>query len=206
MANGVSMENVFEQAHAHVAKWEGGFFEHPNDPGGITNCGVSLMFLKGLGLVEGDIDGDGDIDRDDVLAITKDTAREIFRRHFWDKPGASALPPLVAAAYYDFAVNAGCGRAAIVLQQAINVILPGSIQKLAGNLGPLTRKYSARIAAQEASGELQLAISYIFVREEWYRRLVKARPTSAVFLKGWLNRSLECQKLVVSLAKQGGVQ
>ena len=36
--------------------------------------GVSLMFLKELELWEGDIDGDGDIDRDDVLAVTKDTA------------------------------------------------------------------------------------------------------------------------------------
>ena len=74
-----NQQEVFEAAHAHVAKWEGGYFDHPNDPGGVTMYGVSLMFLKGLDLWEGDIDGDGDIDRDDVLAVTKDTARDIFK-------------------------------------------------------------------------------------------------------------------------------
>ena len=73
-----NQQEVFEAAHAHVAKWEGGYFDHPNDPGGVTMYGVSLMFLKGLDLWEGDIDGDGDIDRDDVLAVTKDTARDII--------------------------------------------------------------------------------------------------------------------------------
>ena len=83
-----NQQEVFEAAHAHVAKWEGGYFDHPNDPGGVTMYGVSLMFLKGLDLWGGDIDGDGDIDRDDVLAVTKDTARDIFKRHFWDRPRA----------------------------------------------------------------------------------------------------------------------
>ena len=41
-------------------KWEGGFFNYPSDPGGVTNFGVSLMFLKILGLQEGDINGDVD--------------------------------------------------------------------------------------------------------------------------------------------------
>ena len=67
-----NQQEVFEAAHAHVAKWEGGYFDHPNDPGGVTMYGVSLMFLKGLDLWGGDIDGDGDIDRDDVLAVTKE--------------------------------------------------------------------------------------------------------------------------------------
>ena len=107
------MNAVFSAAHAHVMKWEGGYFDHPADPGGVTNFGVSLMFLKGLGLIEGDIDGSGDIDRDDVLAITPETARDLFKRHFWDKPGAAKLPPLVAVCFYDLAVNAGAGRSAI---------------------------------------------------------------------------------------------
>ncbi len=70
-------ETAFRLAHEHVAKWEGGYFDHPNDPGGVTMYGVSLMFLKSLGLVEGDIDGDGDIDRDDVLAIKRDGQKHI---------------------------------------------------------------------------------------------------------------------------------
>lgn len=192
-------DQVFEAAHTHVVKWEGGFFDHPNDPGGVTNHGVSLMFLKGLGLLEGDINGDGEIDRKDVLAITKDTARGIFRRHFWDKPGAEYLPPLLAVAFYDLAVNAGTGRAAIVLQQGVNAAMGCTvIGNYAGNLGPLTRRYTSELAA--AGRQRNLADEYLKAREAWYRRLAAAKPTSAVFLKGWLNRTNACRALVSTLA------
>lgn len=193
--------SVFNAAHAHVMRWEGGFFDHPNDPGGVTNYGVSLMFLKGLDLVEGDIDGDGDIDRDDVLKITKEQARAIFKRHFWNKPRAAELPPLVAMAYYDLAVNAGTGRAAIVLQEAINALRPGAIAKLAPNVGPLTRRYAGMLAAE--GREAELALAYLDQRENWYRRLAKARPKSAVFLRGWLNRTDAARTLVQRAAKTG---
>ncbi|MDE7064603.1 MAG: hypothetical protein K2O70_03930, partial [Desulfovibrionaceae bacterium] len=180
----LTSEKAFELAHTHVAKWEGGFFDHPNDPGGVTMYGVSLMFLKSLDLIEGDIDGDGDIDRDDVLAITRDTARQIFRRHFWDKPNAGELPSLVAVCFYDLAVNAGTGRAAIVLQEGINTIYPKAIPRLAPNVGPLTRTWSRRAVTDDR--QLELCHAYLNRREAWYRRLANAKPKSAVFLKGWL--------------------
>ena len=122
-----NQQEVFEAAHTHVTKWEGGYFDHPNDPGGVTMYGVSLMFLKELDLWEGDIDGDGDIDRDDVLAVTKDTARDIFKRHFWDRPRAGEMPPLVAVCFYDFAVNAGVPRAARMLQGLLRVGVDGIV-------------------------------------------------------------------------------
>lgn len=199
----IDSNTVFEAAHAHVAKWEGGFFDHKNDPGGVTNCGVSLMFLKGLGVLEGDIDGDGDIDRADVLAITPETARTIFKRHFWDSPRAAELPPLVAVAFYDLAVNAGTGRSAIITQEGVNRALPGVIQKLAPNVGPQTRRFSKQIAQE---GRQLLLTEYILEqRAAWYRRLAAAKPTSAVFLKGWLNRTNDCRNLLHKLSLQWGV-
>ena len=192
---------VFEAAHAHVAKWEGGFFDHPADPGGVTNHGVSLMFLKSLGLLEGDVNGDGEISRADILAITKENAKTIFKRHFWDKPGAENLPPLIAAAFYDLAVNAGCGRAAIVLQESINAAGGKNvISAYAPNVGPLTRKYAADLAG--SGGQLALAEAYLDAREAWYRRLAAAKPASAVFLKGWLNRTSACRTLLRELAAE----
>lgn len=195
-------EQAFERAHQHVAKWEGGYFDHPNDPGGVTMYGVSLMFLKSLGLIEGDIDGDGDIDRDDVLKITKDKAKEIFRRHFWDLAKADRLPPLIAMPFYDLAVNAGPGRSAIVLQEAINKIKPGAIRKLAGNVGPLTQQY-AKLIADEGKA-YKLVQAYMERREDWYRRLAKAKPKTAVFLKGWLNRTNDMKKLMAETATAHG--
>ena len=129
-----NQQEVFEAAHAHVAKWEGGYFDHPNDPGGVTMYGVSLMFLKGLDLWEGDIDGDGDIDRDDVLAVTKDTARDIFKRHFWDRPRAGEMPPLVAVC---LGVVTGVGGGIIrdVLAREIPMILRTEIYATACIVG-----------------------------------------------------------------------
>ena len=53
----------FAKAHAFTARWEGGFTDHPADPGGVTNHGVSLRFLRGQ---KEDIDGDGE---DELLLL-----------------------------------------------------------------------------------------------------------------------------------------
>lgn len=200
MAISLTEDLLFETAHAHVAKWEGGFFDHPSDPGGVTNYGVSLMFLKSLSLIDADIDGDGDIDRADVLKITKQNAKSLFRKYFWDIPHAATLPPLVSVAFYDLAVNAGTGRSAIVVQQAINQLVPGSIARLAPNLGPLTRKHTHLLS--DSGRQLELAETILEQRAAWYQRLASAKKSSAVFLKGWLNRTLDCRTLVAALAKE----
>ena len=187
-----NQQEAFEAAHAHVAKWEGGYFDHPNDPGGVTMYGVSLMFLKELDLWEGDIDGDGDIDRDDVLAVTKDTARDIFKRHFWDRPRAGEMPPLVAVCFYDFAVNAGVPRAARMLQWLLRVEVDGIVGR-------------NTLAAAASCNQRELASFMLLEREQWYRRLAAQKPKSAVFLRGWLNRTSDCRALVERLAARWGI-
>lgn len=200
----VTLQTVFDAAAWFVAKWEGAFFDHPNDPGGVTNYGISLMFLKGLGLLEGDVNGDGVIDRLDVLAITPESARLFFKRNFWDIPRCYELPPLVCVTFYDLAVNAGPGRAAIVLQQAINATMGRTvIANYAANLGPLTKRYANELA--QAGEQLTLCRLYLDAREAWYRRLVVAKPTSQVFLKGWLNRTNDMRAYYPRLAADWGI-
>lgn len=43
------MSEAFQLAHAFTARWEGGLSDHPSDPGGITNHGVSLRWVQDLG-------------------------------------------------------------------------------------------------------------------------------------------------------------
>ena len=42
------MSESFQLAHAFTARWEGGLSDHPPDPGGITNHGVSLRWVQDL--------------------------------------------------------------------------------------------------------------------------------------------------------------
>ena len=59
---------------------EGGYVNDPDDPGGVTNLGITLNTLRGLGL---DIDGDGRVTENDLLALTPPLATDIYLEHYW---------------------------------------------------------------------------------------------------------------------------
>ena len=199
------MRSTFEAAQAFVAKWEGGLVDHPNDPGGITNRGVSLRWLRSIGC---DIDGDGDIDADDIRAVTPEISAQLFYGHFWTAPGLHELPPLVAVAVYDGAVNQGVPRAVRQLQAACNRT-DGIPLVEDGRLGPNTLR---RVTLLCRDGSLALALSTITEREAFYQSLV-ARPPKVLssgqvvdyraFLAGWLNRTGALDGWCTQLAKEG---
>ena len=94
----------FDRALALVLRHEGGLSDDPNDPGGITNHGISIRFAGSIGL---DLDGDGKTTKADIRAMTPEYAAEIYKMHFWDKYWCSDLPPRIAIALFDGVVNQG---------------------------------------------------------------------------------------------------
>lgn len=144
------MDSDFTYAHQFTAQWEGGLSDHPADPGGITNHGVSLRWLRELAQEECrkaartcdgsnapdntqgrkhghplpgiDFDNDGDVDADDIRACTKAQAAQLFKKHFWDATKCAKLPVPLAVVLYDGAVNMGAPRAVRQLQQALNQV------------------------------------------------------------------------------------
>lgn len=94
----------FEKCHAVTAKWEGGWSDHPADPGGKTMYGITEAvyhaWLKSQGKA-----------KRSVRYITKAEAKKIFRANYWDAVNAERLAPGVDLATYDAAVNSGPGRA-----------------------------------------------------------------------------------------------
>lgn len=201
MSKKLTASDAFLLAHSHVAQWEGGLCEHPSDPGGLTNHGISIVFLTDLAKSQQGkdfLDRIGiilPVTRNTILSLTAERARDILRYVFWEKSTVSSLPPLVSMCAYDIAVNAGTGRSAILLQKAINKLNAKKvIVKTAGNFGPLTHKHAAALSA--AGRQEELANAMLAVREAWYHSLAEGKPSSAVFLKGWINRTRACLNLV----------
>jgi lysozyme family protein len=109
---------------------DGGYNETPGDAGGATKYGLSLRFLKTQGKLY-DKDMDGDVDADDVRAITLADAQAIYLLNFWTPIRGDELPPCLAMLMFDAAVNSGVPQAIRWLQQALGL-------KPDGQFGPLT--------------------------------------------------------------------
>ena len=165
----------FERAHAFVARWEGGYVDHPDDPGGVTSCGISLRALRGMGLELGDLDGDGDIDADDIRAMTPERAAVIMRRNYWDPLQLDRLPGELALVLYDTAVNMGPGTARRMAQAALGVTVDGI-------WGPKT--WAALLACRAE----RTARAVIRERRGRYTALLVAHPEMKSFYLGWQRR------------------
>lgn len=171
----------FETAHAHVCKWEGFYSDDPDDAGGATKYGVSLKFLQGLG-TEGDITGDGIVDKQDVLAITPDIQKQLFKYNFWDNMDLDTWPPRIAMCFYDSAVNAGTRQTIKLLQRALGVADDGVC-------GQATK------AAVASADDLATALLMCDKRDAFYNSIA-SKGNNQKFLKGWLNRVEACRSLI----------
>ena len=180
------VSQAWQKAIAHVLASEGGLVDHAADPGGITNFGISLRFLKDAGI---DIDHDGDIDADDIRKLTIDSARTVYYDRFWLPNGYGQYPEQVAIKLFDMAVNMGPSQAHKLLQKA----LWGHGHKLEidGKLGPATIQAVQAACFQSASGA-ELMPSIRLAQHCFYDGLVAAKPALAVFQKGWINRAYSC--------------
>jgi lysozyme family protein len=113
------MKENWEACFAMVLKHEGGFVNHPKDPGGMTNLGVTRTNWE-LYL-------DHDVTEADMRALTPEMVKPFYKKNYWDKIRGDELPSGVDYAAYDLAVNSGTGRAAKYLQQIAGVTADGVI-------------------------------------------------------------------------------
>ena len=181
----------FSEAQKFVLQWEGGYCNDAGDPGGPTKYGVSLRWLRSVGLELGDIDGDGDIDIDDIKALNVDQASELFRRKFWAPADLDRYCQQYALIYYDSAVNTGPAQATRCIQRAVNSVEGRQRLIVDGACGPLTRE--ALDIWQDVPSFWVFCVNQ---RELFYRDLVASKPKFGKFLKGWLNRTKALRKVL----------
>lgn len=158
----------FRRCLAETLRHEGGYVDHPRDPGGATNLGVTLATAQAARL---DLDNDGDVDKADVRALTPEQVEPVYRERYWRAAGCPELPPGVDLMVFDTAVNSGPARAVRMLQQSLGVAADGAF-------GPLTRTALAVAEPEPLIGR------YAAERERFLRSLA----TFDVFGQGWMGR------------------
>ena len=105
------MRSNFPAALEAILKHEGGFVDHPRDPGGATNKGITIGTLKRLGI---DVDGDGDSDLADLKSLRHEHVARVYKLFYWDAVKADLLPSGLDYTVADFAVTSGPSRATAV--------------------------------------------------------------------------------------------
>jgi lysozyme family protein len=162
---------------------EGGFSNYKEDPGGATQYGVSLRFLKTLGTY-GDIDRNGIVDEDDIKLIDLDFSKDTYKKYFWDSNRYGDITYQgVATKIFDMAVNMGSGRANRLLQEACNHVLSDNPLVIDGNVGGKTLGKVNKIDASMMQNILATLSS------NYYLHICEGNEALKVFLKGWLVRA-----------------
>ena len=171
------MKNNFESCLEKILKHEGGFVNHPEDPGGMTNMGITKkVYERFLGK---------ELCEKDMRMMPMEHVAKIYRKNYWDKVKADDLPSGVDLCVFDWAVNSGTKRAVCALQESIGA-------KVDGVMGPMT------LGKVNVYDNLKLLKVMKQKREGFYRSLTKLFKT---FGTGWLRRNNETYEASKDYAK-----
>lgn len=158
------MKDNFGPALAAVLIHEGGYVNHPRDPGGATNKGVTQRVYDDFRVNNG-------VFPRSVKHIQQAEVETIYRKQYWDACRCDDLPAGVDYCVFDFAVNSGTNRAARYLQRAVGVLEDGKI-------GPITiAAAKAKCASDTINGICDSRMAFL-----------KQLGTFPVFGKGWSRR------------------
>ena len=165
----------FEAALARVLAHEGGYSNHPSDPGGPTNFGITLADYRKY--------AKPNATAADVRAMKVEEVKAIYRAHYWDALRCDDLPAGFDYALFDYGVNSGTARAARIACS------------LVGARGHTLD--DAAIAALGAADSMQLIERLCDERLAFLRRL----KTWPVFGRGWSRRVSEVRAAALAMAR-----
>jgi len=156
----------FDKAFDLLIGNEGGYVNNPSDPGGETNWGITRAVAVDNGYTGS------------MKSMPKETAKQIYKKMYWDKLQCDQLGFVVAFQLFDAGVNHGNSQAVKFLQRALSVVDDGVI-------GTKT------IAATNLLDDLQIVMLFNAERIEFYAAL----KTFSTFGKGWVRRVASNLKL-----------
>lgn len=160
-----------------LLKDEGGYTDHPSDPGGPTNFGITLADARRY--------WKGNATAADVRAMPQDIARRIYRERYWNALRCDELPAGVDYAVFDYGVNSGIGRAGKVLRRVL---------KLSDRTSVVSDEVIAATRERVAS---DLVTSICAERIDFLRSL----RTFPVFGRGWTARVSGVRAAALAMAQ-----
>ena len=168
----------FDKCLKVILHHEGGYVNHPKDPGGMTNMGVTKrVYEDWVGYA---------VSEHTMQNLTEEDVAPIYKKNYWDRIKADELPAGLDLCVFDFGVNAGTGRAAKLLQRMI-----GSTPD--GGIGPMTLKALDRYiddnGVDHAIGEYQHR------RQTYYEGL----KHFGTFGRGWTRRVTETTEAAMKM-------
>jgi lysozyme family protein len=153
----------WEMALETILHHEGGYVNHPKDPGGETNLGVTKRVYEEHGGTK------------DMQDLTFEDVAPIYKKSYWDRVKGDDLPSGLDLCVFDFSVNAGTGRGAKYLQRMVGATADGAI-------GPGTLK-AVGLYVEEV-GVAAAIDNYQEARQSYYESL----STFETFGRGWTRR------------------
>ncbi len=217
------MHDIFQQAHAFTAQWEGGLNTHEAPMDVAVHYGVSSAWLEsleeankaellklmhsedGCNVARHSVNASGfiieePVAEEDVLACTCEQAQALFKQYFWQALHCQKLPAALALVLYDSAVNMGAPWAVRLLQESCNVVGDAHLDEFTPvqENGLMGQKTLALAKSLQAHG-LGFYTARLFVRQRmrFYTKIAQKNKSLAEFLPSWKKR---CQALLEHLA------
>lgn len=174
--------STYNEALRRLLAHEGGYTNHPSDPGGPTNYGITIAdyrkYVKPNATAA------------DVRAMKLDEAKSIYRRKYWAAQRCDELPPGVDDSIFDYGVNSGIGRSGKVLRRVVG---------LPDNTSVVTDDVLKAVAKRDAKAIV------VAINDERLRFL-KGLKTWPVFGAGWGRRVAEVKAFSLRLAEHPVLQ
>ena len=168
--------STYDEALRRLLVHEGGYSNHPSDPGGPTNFGITIYdyrrYVKPSATAA------------DVRAMRIDEAKAIYRAKYWNAQRCDGLPAGVDYSVFDYGVNSGIGRSGKVLRRVVG---------LPDNTSVVTEEVLGAVAQRDAK-------AIIGAINDERLRFLKGLKTWPVFGAGWSRRVAEVKAFSLHLA------
>ncbi len=158
------MKSTYPKTMKQIRQFEGGYVNHPRDPGGATNFGVTQAVFD-------EYRASKKLAKRSVKLITEAEVDDIYLTRYANKVRYDDLPAGIDFATLDGAVNSGVSRGAKWLQTALGIPADGVV--------------GAQTVAVATAADALKTIHSIYAKRTGFLR---GLTTFSTFGKGWLSR------------------